>query len=42
MNKKIEKAFYAEREYLKHSYRKNRIRAIYYWIKWRILESRCK
>ena len=42
MDKKIEKAFYAEREYLKYSYNKNRIKTIYYWIKWKILESSCK
>lgn len=42
MNKKIERAFYAEREYMKHSFYKHRFRMIYYWIKWKILESRCK
>lgn len=40
--KRIEKSFYAEREYLRHSFYKHKIRALYYYIKWKILERRIK
>lgn len=40
--KKIEKSFYAEREYYYCIQNKKRIRAIYYWIKWKFYERRIK